>query len=298
MSLSIGLSSGNIQENKTSSRNIERSILGAGLGLCAFKPIAKGTHKLFLIPYLKLKDSKSLTKYNSEYNGAIDSFINSSKLSTTGIKVYDLNQENFDSVSKIFYDSMPKSAKQKMLKSPVMSKRIKKTLLDVSKGENAFYNKVSNTIFINKEKLSWAVFHELGHAYNKKISPIGKLAQMFKIRSKKYQKYLAITSLLSILATNKKDKPKNKLDNVVQKIRNNAGIIAFSLSIPQIIEEGLASRNAAKFVKPYISKGAYKMLNKSNSCALLTYIGSGIASATAMVSMREIKDYIVARKNK
>ncbi len=301
MSLLIGLSSGNIQENKTSSRDIKRSILGAGLGLCAFKPIAKGTHKLFLVPYKKLYNSKSMEKYKTEYNNVVDIVLKSSKLESTGLKIFDINENNLEEVSKAYFDNLPKGFKQRIKNNPRLQKSFNKNLQNVAKGNYAFYMNIANSICLNKDKRYLSVFHEMGHAYNNNISSLGKLLDKLRKQNRKVVKQITQIMTLGIILIDKRkkdDKPKNNLDKEFQKIRNNAGLIAFVAGMPVIAEEGLASINAARLTKPYISKGAYKMLNKYNFRAWLTYLGGYTANAVALASMRGIKDFIVDRKNK
>ena len=121
MSLSIGLSSGNIQENKSSSNNIKRTVIGAGLGLCAFKPIVKGTNKLFCLPYKKLYNSKSMKRYKQEYNSVVDIVLKSSKLESKGVKIFDINEKNLEEVSNRFVDNLPKTFKRRIKNNPKKS---------------------------------------------------------------------------------------------------------------------------------------------------------------------------------
>ena len=160
---------------------------------------------------------------------------------------------------------------------------------------------IANSICLNTDKRYLSVFHEMGHAYNNNISSLGKLLQKLRIKNVKVVRQITQIMALGIILIDKRkkdDKPKDNFDKEFQKIRNNAGLIAFVAGMPVVAEEGFASINAAKITKPYISKAAYKMLNKHNFRAWLTYLGVGIAPAIALASMREIKDFIVNSKNK
>lgn len=126
---------------------------------------------------------------------------------------------------------------------------------------------IANSICLNTDKRYLSVFHEMGHAYNNNISSLGKLLQKLRIKNVKVVRQITQIMALGIILIDKRkkdDKPKDNFDKEFQKIRNNAGLIAFVAGMPVVAEEGFASINAAKITKPYISKAAYKMLNKHN----------------------------------
>ena len=180
------------------------------------------------------------------------------------------------------------------------SKKLKNSILETVNGFNAFYSHsakdLSNQkIFVNLDKMSEAVFHEMGHAINRNFSKIGfKLQQICEPA-----KALCMVGLASALLIRKKEngeKPKNIFDRIGIFLKNNCGLIAGIGYLPTLAEETLATINGNKIAKQFLTKDNFKKLKIHNAKALFTYVAAGTGITTGVIVASKIRDLITKPK--
>ena len=229
------------------------------------------------------------------FKKAADMAFEKSGLAEKGVKFIDATAENKALIDEVIGKALPKwMDKVPFIKNMMMRK------LDIAKdmtfnGKNAFYLPNAQAIVINKDKMSWAAFHEMGHALNKNTAGLGNVLQ--KIRGPFGA--LAGIALLTALFKRKKvegEKPKNAIDKVTTFIKDNCGKLAFVSMVPLLMEEGLASMKGLKLANGLLSAENLKTVKSLNIKAWLTYaaMAVGVGAATALVS--KVRDTIAAPK--
>ena len=177
-------------------------------------------------------------------------------------------------------------------------------LFATAKGKNAFFlNKAmpaadlaANSVVINKEKLSLATFHELGHAYNFNNSKFWKAMQNLRTPS------LALASAFAILpALTKEIKPKEG-EELTAKEKFNNGLrkaspaLAFFTMTPMLLEEGKATLRGNKWAKELLSPDMFKKVVKTNRCGYFSYLATAASFTLMAFAAKSIKDKMVDKK--
>jgi hypothetical protein len=155
-----------------------------------------------------------------------------------------------------------------------------------------------NTILMPENKITFAVFHELGHAMNANLSKAGKTLQQLRP--------LAMFSPIIIAlygAFSRKSKPdengnlttKQKINNA---IRNNAGKLAVACTIPMLIEEGMATKKGLDFAKKLLSPDLYKKVTKGSKIAFLSYISNTVFAGLGAWVAVKVKNNIIEKKER
>ncbi len=256
--------------------------------------VLRGGQKLVQKPMMMaLKDMNS--EGNAVFKNVIDEAFIRSDLAEKGVKIIDATAENRGKITSAVKKCLPKwvrnmAAKNKQLLDGVNSK-IGQMTDSVVKGKNAFFVPKANIIAVNKDKMSVAAFHEMGHAMNKHFGGFAKILQ--KTRAP----FMALTSLALLTALFKRkkadgEKPQGVFDKATTFIKNNCGKIAFLGFLPTILEEGAASIKGAKLAKGLISAEQLKALNKFNGKAWLTYAGTAVATGLGAFVISKVRDSI------
>ncbi len=147
-----------------------------------------------------------------------------------------------------------------------------------------------NTILINQDKLSTAVFHEIGHAINYNNSKFWRAMQGLRVPGMLIASGLAIYCAFSNNAQPKDGKELTTGQKVKNTVRNNAGKIAFASMVPMLLEEGMASIRGCKWANANLPKDLAKKVLKSNIGAYCSYLGAAISLGIAAFSAVKIKD--------
>ena len=106
---------------------------------------------------------------------------------------------------------------------------------------------------------------------------------------------LAVAAMFTAIFKRKKaegEQPTGVVDKVTTFIKDNCGKLAFLGTLPTILEEGLASVKGAKLAKEVLSPQNYKLLNKFNGAAWLSYLGMGVGITAATVLASKVRDAI------
>lgn len=150
------------------------------------------------------------------------------------------------------------------------SNSLRKSLIPVARGENAFYMD-SLKLAVAPEKKPSLILHELGHAIN---ASKGKFLR-FMQKSRAYSAYVPT----AIFIANNAFKNSGAHSDFIEK---NAGVIGFLSFLPTIIEEGLASLRGVNAAKKVLGKTvSLKALKRNYFTAWLTYLIAGVGIGVA-----------------
>ncbi len=273
-------------------------------GSLAMKPIQNAFRK----PVLGALKEMERLNYIQQYNPIFDKFV-SKELSATGKEFIKASKEAFGKSGlaqkygtefvnvknitdvKDINKAIPKWIKKFPQLEKIVKSKIETAKSAIVEGKNACFVPNTNKIYVNTDKMSYASFHEMGHALNKHASKIGKILQ----KSRQPGMLLAGVAMLTAIFKRKKaegEQPTGVVDKVTTFIKDNCGKLAFLGTLPTILEEGLASVKGAKLAKGVLSPKNYKLLNKFNGAAWLTYLGMGVGITAATVLASKVRDAI------
>lgn len=151
-------------------------------------------------------------------------------------------------------------------------------------------------IHMPEKKLSYTVFHEMGHQMNANFSKFGAMLQKLRPVSV----YLPVVIAL-FGAVTKKGEPKDENGLTAgQKtknfIRNNAGKLTFFAMLPMLTEEAMATIKGQKLAKGVLSKEMAAKVGKTNATAYLTYLLSALCASLGAWAAVKIKDKAIEKK--
>ncbi|MEI8128638.1 MAG: hypothetical protein WCG95_03370 [bacterium] len=158
------------------------------------------------------------------------------------------------------------------------------------------FDPFSNRIFTSKPA---SVLHEIGHAINKNTNFFTKIPNNLSLISKGALIPLAI---LTAIFTKKPKNPdaeqttnKSSFEKLKEFVHNHIGLTVAGLSLPLLVEEGLASTRAVKFVNAskVLSETTKNQHNKVLKIAYGSYlIGTAVLASGASLAVF-VKDKIV-----
>lgn len=190
------------------------------------------------------------------------------------------------------------------LKMPNMTAKEYFDLIKTPEGRNIIKQKTiayvkPNSIILPKRDLSFAGFHEAGHAINWNLSKIGKFLQKHRLAT-------ALGPVIPVAlgiygAMTQKSKPADgetltfgqKTKNF---LRDNAGILSFAGCLPMLIEEGMASVRGQKYANKLLSKDLSKKVLKGNVTAYMSYLGVAAVMSLASYLAVKVKDNKIKEK--
>ncbi len=265
-----------------------KQYLGYAAGSVVADGMAIGLNAAAGLPFFKM--IKKIPQ-NPIYSEAADRVLITSGLADKGVKIIDAVDASRPIVDNIMNNSLKSLDKYPMLKNIIKKINEITVVGPAFMGCNAFFEPKSNSIVVSKEKMGYATFHEMGHAINKNMSKYGKALQ--KMRTP----FLLAGSLVSLIALSKRAKadgeePKGIYDKVTSFIKSNAGKLTFLGFVPMLMEEGLASFNAAKMAKSVLDVKAFKTMSKFNKIAWLTYFALAAGAGLGTMLGVKIKDKI------
>lgn len=171
-------------------------------------------------------------------------------------------------------------------------------LFATAKGKNALFlnkaipaaNLAANSVVINKDKLSLAAFHELGHAYNFNNSKFWKAMQNLRTPS------IALAGAFALLpALVKEIKPKDgeeltTKEKINNGLRKTSPALAFLSMTPMLLEEGKATLRGNKWAKELLNPEMYKKVVKSNRYGYFSYMATAASFALMAFVGKKVKD--------
>lgn len=146
-------------------------------------------------------------------------------------------------------------------------------------------------MLVNKEKIGWAAFHEMGHALNNMTPGVGKMLRKLRGAGGILASLVFFTGLLKRKKV-EGEKPQGAWDKATTFVKNNCGKLAFLGMTPMLLEEGLASIKGAKLAKSLLSPEQFKALNKLYGKAWLSYVGIAVGAGVATFVSSKIRDKI------
>lgn len=252
--------------------------------------VIRTSRVLAAIPVSFAQNDKAVFK-NSNLSQAIDIAFERSGLANKGATFIDATEANSELVKEAIKKTVPKwMEKVPFIKNLHLRKKLSETGV-YTKGLNALCIFKTKTLLVNKEKIGWAAFHEMGHALNNMTSGVGNMLR--KLRGA--GGILASLVLFTGLLKRKKvegEKPQGAWDKATTFVKNNCGKLAFLGMTPMLLEEGLASIKGAKLAKSLLSPEQFKALNKLYGKAWLSYAGIAVGLGVATFVSSKIRDKI------
>lgn len=251
---------------------------------------------------LPLKRLNTVIKQENQqiYKSAIDEVVKKTGLDKNGLKILDATEENKLLVKDALIESLPSNIQKLYKKNTGIKNYLDNYLLNkmtkiLIKGKNAVHIIKTGTIILNKDLMSTAAFHEMGHYINRHKSVAGKILNSLRIPAT----FVTCAAVTCALFKRKKadgEKTTGLFDKSTTFIKNNCTKLAFISTLPVLLEEGLASINAAKIAKKALAPAYLNKMNKFNTASWITYLGTtiGVTASTAIVS--QIMDRLSAPK--
>ncbi|MCM1266078.1 MAG: hypothetical protein NC200_07755 [Candidatus Gastranaerophilales bacterium] len=178
---------------------------------------------------------------------------------------------------------------------------VKDNLFNTTKyGANACFISNSNTIHISRRNLYTSAYHELGHAMNAKTNIFSKaLAKARGITPYGISILAPITLAVGLFHKIDKNKPieqKDKKEQTLDFVANNAGKLTLASYVPLLGEEGLASIRGLKQAKKVLPEDKLSKLAKNYFKAWGTYakLAAAVSAAVGfgvMVSNGSMKNF-------
>ena len=245
----------------------------------------------------KIKDiGNSLTdaEFKSIQDGAKEA-LKIAGLDKKGVTMLSAAPENTEIIKKALEREFNGNIITRFLPKSIKEILVNNTKATVASGNNAFCLFKDKKIILPTGKgMSWAVFHEMGHAMNSNLSTIGKTLQKCRPLA-----ILTVPITLIALFKNKKPngvKPEGAVDKTTTFVKNNAGKLTFAAFLPILIEEGMASIKGNKLASKLLSPELAKKVARGNKIAYLTYLGTAVATAVGIFTASKIRDAIVHKK--
>ncbi len=198
------------------------------------------------------------------------------------------------------------------IKEPATKQGIKSLMMgplaQISEGYNAaftskpiksLFGKVihnGNTILMPEKGISFAAFHEIGHAMNYNFSKIGKALQHMRLPGMIAASAIALYGAFSSKSKPEEGKELTKGQKVNNFIRNNAGKLSFAAMLPMLAEEAMATIKGNKLAGKLLSPDMLKVVKKGNAVAYLSYIATAAGLGLASWAAVKVKDALVAKK--
>lgn len=271
---------GDIKRNEQNQKYIN----GTLAAVCAGGAIQSGMMPAQLLMVNKMSGvSKTLDKDKVEIaNKAADDVLNKlTNLGKKGVKIHNYQKAGINITGV-----------------PDRVLEITNPLFATAKGKNALFlnkaipaaNLAANSVVINKDKLSLAAFHELGHAYNFNNSKFWKAMQNLRTPS------IALAGAFALLpALVKEIKPKDG-EELTTKEKINNGLrkaspaLAFLSMTPMLLEEGKATLRGNKWAKELLNPEMYKKVAKSNRYGYFSYMATAASFALMAFVGKKVKD--------
>ena len=287
----------NVQKNN--SADVLKSEKKKEEGKGTLKAIAAGSAvaaALTPINSLALKGLQNIPKTLSKeqiqiINEAADKIIETSGLAAKGVKI--------DNVFGVFnFSGMPESLYEKVnayyavsngKNAVFLTKNLKSASGDVIHG--------ANTILVNRTKLPNAIFHEIGHAFNKNSSKIWKVVQKMRVPAMLIATGLMIFSAFTKKAENEDGQEQTKTQKANNFVRKNSGILAFTAMLPVVGEEIMASVRGCKWASANLPKELAKKIKTTNIFGGITYILTAAGIGLAAHFATKVKDSAVDKAN-
>ena len=301
-----------IQNNN--SRTLDAAI-GIGAGYASYKALpglVKRPYGRWLITEVReIPETQQL-----EFWKAGQKALQTSGLAGKGVELKDINSGNLKEVTKDTFEKIaefekklnsklgvnakaknkaPRSKWKYILFGPGKGDKLKTALEQMSKGNNACFHNASNNVYVNKEKMGFSVFHEMGHAINANTTTARKVLSSGRHITAFGVPLLLFTALVKRRKPESETEPKN-IQRKKNFLKDNIGLLTFACLLPTVVEEGLASINGAKLAKDVLSPEMLKKLNVTNAKAFGSYALGAVAISLCAQLAVYVKDKVFPPK--
>ena len=260
------------KKNNSFGKNIGASFLAAGVSSCM--PVVSLPAAMVILPQMQ-KVGKLPDDMVQIMHDKAEEAIKVSGLDKAGVKIKYIPAEN---VKKPFI---------KLINDPIAM---------IKKGMNAAYLPKKNKILMPAREISFAAFHEIGHAMNNNFSKIGKTLQSLRLPGLMAASAIALFGAFTKTSKSQGGKELTKWQKFKNFVRDNAGKLSFAAMLPMLTEEAMATIKGQKLAKKLLSPDMFKVVSKGNKIAYLSYIGSAVAMGLSSTAAVKIKDWLVDRK--
>lgn len=234
--------------------------------ICANRNLLSSSLNVLVNPELLSLAKKMLTDNNLDKRGVGYSFSTPDGANVSREKIIEelktsknnmlekLNNKKPENIFSKIYIKIKKGKTKSKFEKAIKSKNSSFNM--IVNGTNAFYLSGLKKVFVPvlTEKRE-AIFHELGHAINYNIS--SNLSKWISFLKHKFPNYALPVITISSLFLKKTDSSDAQKDSVIHKIRkavkNNIMVVSLLISSPKLIEEGIASVRAMKFLRGKVS---------------------------------------------
>lgn len=261
-----------LNEKRNAKTNPQAEILSKAAGIGAAGAVGLYGSYPVNIKLMKLMSAKNTELTESEVKQTVNAF--EKAFQKSGLK---------DKVKVVYFD--------KNTTFPGLPQAHVKQLQN---GQNAFFEMISNSMLLPKDKLTLNWFHEMGHAMNKNLGKISKALQMTRIPLM----YASIFTCFSGI-WGKSTPDKNGTLTPFQRAKNfaidNIGLITFGLFSPTIIEEYIATHKGEKLAKGILPEDLLKKVKTTNRLGFATYVVMGSMLALGAVLGRNVTNMMRKR---
>lgn len=158
------------------------------------------------------------------------------------------------------------------------------------------YNVKANTIYMPEKAISYAGFHEIGHAMNANLTKWGTALQKMRKPGMIAAGLIMLYGAFSKQSEPKDGKELTKGQKANNFIRNNAGKLAFGAMAPTLFEEAMATIKGNGLAKKLLSPEMAKTVMKGNGVAYLSYLASAAGLGLGAWAAVKIKDSAMNQK--
>ena len=283
----------NVQNNqnfqvKKNKSNVGNSIIATVGGSAAVTPLliaSRGVNNFAL----KVGNSLSPDKVEILHNAA-ENAIKNTGLSNKGVKINYLVK----TLKDIF---LPKTvAAMNPIQQIKNGKNAGCCLKDIKNPITGEIIYKKSTILMPQKAIPHAAFHEIGHSLNLHFSKLGVFLQKFRNLGFTAASLIALFGAFTSNSRKNSDKltPLQKTKNFV---RDNAGKLAFAVTIPTLVEEAMATVKGQKLANTLLSQDLAKHVSKCNKLAYLTYISTSLMLGLSAYFAVKIKNHLTAKNS-
>ena len=154
------------------------------------------------------------------------------------------------------------------------------------------------TILMPQKAIPHAAFHEIGHSLNLHFSKFGAFLQKF--RNLGFTAASLIALFGAFTSNSREDKNSDKLTPLQKTknfVRDNAGKLAFAVTIHTLVEEAMATVKGQKLANALLPQDLAKHVSKCNKLAYLTYISTSLMLGLSAYFAVKIKNHLTAKNS-
>lgn len=199
------------------------------------------------------------------------------------------------------------------LKEPTVKKGIKalfdNPIAQIKEGFNACFinpkssikdlnkfNVKANTIYMPEKGISFAAFHEIGHAMNANLTKWGTMLQKMRTPGMIAAGLIGLYGAFSSKSEPKDGKNLTTGQKANNFIRNNAGKLAFGAMVPMLFEEAMATIKGNGLAKKLLSPEMFKTVAKGNAIAYMSYLVTAAGLGLGAWAAVKVKDHFTDKK--